>query len=36
MYKKLNCNNGTPVGMMAWNKIFNFSEEEWKKLQMAI
>ena len=31
MYKILNSNNETPAGKMAWNKIFNFSEEEWKK-----
>ena len=24
-------NNETPAGKIAWNKIFNFSEEEWKK-----
>ena len=31
MYKILNCNNETPAGKLAWNKIFNFSEEEWEK-----
>ena len=31
MYKILNSNNETPAGKIAWNKICNFSEEEWKK-----
>ena len=31
MYKILNSNNETPAGKIAWNKIFNFSEEERKK-----
>ena len=30
MYEILNSNNETPAGKIAWNKIFNFSEEEWK------
>ena len=32
MYKILNSNNETPAGKIAWKKIFNFSEEEWKKI----
>ena len=32
MYKILNSNNETPAGKIAWNKIFSFSEEEWKKI----
>ena len=35
MYNILNKNGDTPTGQCSWNKIFNTTEEEWKRIYMV-
>ena len=34
MYNILNKNGDTPTGQCSWNKIFNITKEEWKRIYM--